>query len=307
MSTAAPPAGLTVTRIPDPAEPVPAVAWPTVGLLVLGYVLWFGSAAAYLTGTFAWWVSIPISAAASYMLFTVAHDTAHHSVSSNKALNDWLGRLSTPLFAPHASLPTWRFIHMQHHRFTNHEDGSDPDAYTMRGPSWQRPFRWITIDLYYMVFYLPKLMKRPRQERIEQLITLVVFAGVIVASIVTGNFVNLLVVLILPCRLAVLYLAWAFDYLPHNGLHDKPSDNKLRTTRNRIGLERLMSPMLLYQNYHLVHHLHPLVPFYRYIAVWRRNEEKYLEGDPALSTVRGRELTADEYRQIRELAGHHHG
>jgi ring-1,2-phenylacetyl-CoA epoxidase subunit PaaE len=176
----------------------------------------------------------------------------------------------------------------------------------MRGPAWQRPFRWITIDLYYMVFYLPKLSTRPRQEQIEEGITLVVLTAVIVVSIVTGNFVNLLAVLIVPCRLAVLYLAWAFDYLPHNGLRDKPSENKLRTTRNRIGLEFLVSPMLLYQNYHLVHHLHPLVPFYRYIAVWRRNEEEYLEGDPALSTVRGRELTSDEYRQMRELAGHHH-
>ena len=63
-----------------------------------------------------------------------------------------------------------------------------------------------------------------------------------------------------------------------------PTEDKLKTTRNRIGGERWISPVMLYQNYHLVHHLHPLVPFYRYIAVWRRNEAKYLEGDPALST-----------------------
>ena len=33
---------------------------------------------------------------------------------------------------------------------------------------------------------------------------------------------------------------------------------------------------MLYQNYHLVHHLHPVIPFYRYVAVWRRGEESYL-------------------------------
>ena len=49
-------------------------------------------------------------------------------------------------------------------------------------------------------------------------------------------------------------------------------------------MERLLTPVLLYQNYHLVHHLHPLIPFYRYIAVWRRNESEYLSGDPELST-----------------------
>ena len=57
---------------------------------------------------------------------------------------------------------------------------------------------------------------------------------------------------------------------------------------------------------HLVHHLHPIVPFYRYLAVWRRNEERYLEGDPALSTVGGRPLTVDEYRELCKLAEHEH-
>lgn len=55
----------------------------------------------------------------------------------------------------------------------------------------------------------------------------------------------------------------------------------------------------------LRHHLHPLIPFYRYLVVWRRNEEQYLSGDPALSTIRGRELTVDEYRRIRELSRPH--
>ena len=48
------------------------------------------------------------------------------------------------------------------------------------------------------------------------------------------------------------------------------------------------------------------MPFYRYLAVWRRNEDRYLEGDPALSTVRGRPLTSDEYRELRKLAAHEH-
>jgi fatty acid desaturase len=112
-------------------------------------------------------------------------------------------------------------------------------------------------------------------------------------------------VFFLPSRLAILFLAWAFDYLPHSGLHHKPTEDKLKTTRNRVGAERLLSPVMLYQNYHLVHHLHPVVPFYRYIAVWRRNEDKYLEGEPALSTVGGREITPEEYRKMRELVHHH--
>ena len=128
---------------------------------------------------------------------------------------------------------------------------------------------------------------------------MVVVIAITVAAIATGHGLDILVLYYLPCRLAVLWLAFAFDYLPHNGLHHKPTEDKFKTTRNRVGAERLLSPTLLYQNYHLVHHLHPVVPFYRYLKVWRRSEEQYLERDPALSTVGGRPLTADEYRQLR--------
>jgi hypothetical protein len=47
------------------------------------------------------------------------------------------------------------------------------------------------------------------------------------------------------------------------------------------------------------------VPFHRYIAVWLRNEEDYLAHDPALSTVRGRPITTEEYRRMRDIAHHH--
>ena len=74
-------------------------------------------------------------------------------------------------------------------------------------------------------------------------------------------------------------LAWWFDWLPHHGLEDTQTENRYRATRNRVGLEWLFTPLMLSQNYHLVHHLHPSVPFYRYLKTWRRNEEAYLERD----------------------------
>ena len=133
-----------------------------------------------------------------------------------------------------------------------------------------------------------------------------IVGAITAAAVATGYRFEILALYYLPCRLAALFLGFAFDYLPHHGLHHKPSEDRLKTTRNRVGAERLLSPALLYQNYHLVHHLHPAVPFYRYLKVWRRNEEKYLAGDPALSTIGGRPLTVDEYRQLRELVEHHH-
>lgn len=298
-------APVSVTRIPDPAEPVPQIAWPTLALLLGGLALFAGPTVAALSGLWPWPISTLLNAVAIYVLFTVAHDAAHHSASSASTLNTWMGRFAVPFLSPAFGFGAFRFIHMQHHRFTNHDDGRDPDHYTMEGPSWQRLPRFATLDLSYLRFYWGHRRKRSRREFVEigvQLaICLVLFAWLIAA----GHGLDLVLLYLLPQRLAIVYLAWAFDYLPHSRLHHRPAEDRLKTTRNRVGGEWWASPILLYQNYHLVHHLHPVVPFYRYLAVWRRNEEAYLEGGPVLSTLRGRPITAEEYRQMRQLVEEH--
>ena len=294
-----------IRRIPDPAEPVPAVAWPTLALFVSALAIASVSSALAVADVLPWPVSTLLNAIASFMLFTVSHEASHHSASSDDRLNLWMGRIATPLFAAHAGFSAWRYIHMQHHRFTNESDGRDPDHYTNRGPRWLAPLRWITIDLWYIVFYVPRIRSRPRAEKVETAIQLLVVAAASAALIVTGNAFWLLVLYVLPLRLAILALGWAFDYLPHHGLHETASENRFGTTRNRVGAERILSPLMLYQNYHLVHHLHPVIPFYRYVKVWRRAEQDYLANDPPLSTVGGRALTTDEYRRLRALADHH--
>ena len=103
---------------------------------------------------------------------------------------------------------------------------------------------------------------------------------------------------LIPERIAMFVLAWWFDWLPHHGLEETQSENRYRATRNRVGMEWLFTPLMLSQNYHLVHHLHPSVPFYRYVKTWRRNEEAYLERDAAISTVFGNTLNPDEFRRV---------
>jgi ring-1,2-phenylacetyl-CoA epoxidase subunit PaaE len=274
--------------------------------MVSALALFAGSTAAAVAGAGPWPISVVFNAIAIYMLFTVAHDAAHHSASSEGALNRWMGRLSIPFLSPAFGFGAFRFIHMQHHRFTNHDDGRDPDHYTMEGPGWQRPLRFLTLDLHYLRFYMPRIGSRPRAEKVEIAIQLIVFAALCLWLVATGSFWEFALLYLVPQRIAIAYLAWAFDYLPHSSLHSKPTEDRLKTTRNRIGGERWISPLLLYQNYHLVHHLHPVVPFYRYIQVWRRNERAYLDGDPALSTLRGRPITVDEYRAMRKLVDDHH-
>jgi fatty acid desaturase len=53
----------------------------------------------------------------------------------------------------------------------------------------------------------------------------------------------------------------------------------------RTGWEWLLTPLMMYQNYHLVHHLYPTVPFYRYKKAWLAREQFHESHQPAKVTA----------------------
>ena len=287
--------------LPDPGVPVPRLALPTLALFLVGLVVWCVSTWGALTRQWPLWLTIPVNAAVSFTMFTVLHDAVHYSISRRRWVNALLGRLAIPFFVPYASAPLFGFVHIEHHRNTNEDLRADPDAWATDGPWWQLPFRWLTIDLWYACFYVRNVRRRSGRELAETVaVVAVVAAGLVVAGF-TGTLWAVAVVLLIPGRIALGVLAWWFDWLPHHGLEVTQRENRYRATRIRVGLEWLLTPVLLYQNYHLVHHLHPSIPFYRYIAAWRRNEQAYLERDAAIMTAFGRDLSVEEYRVWREL------
>jgi len=291
----------TIRTIPNPAVERPRFAWPTIALFVGGWSLWTSSTALALAGFWPWPVSALVNCVAAFILFTVSHEASHNAISTHGALNDWLGRLSLLAWVTVPIFGTYRFVHSQHHRFTNHDDGRDPEHYNQRGPGWLLPLRWVTQDLFYMTWYLPQFRDRPRRERVEFGLAWLFTGSAFAALALTGNWLLLFGLWLGPARLTLGLIGWAFDYLPHHGLDHTPDEDRAKATRNRVFAERVLTPLLMYQNYHLVHHLHPLIPFYRYISTWRRAEDDYLAAEPALTTPLGRPLTPEEYRALREM------
>ncbi|BBX87468.1 fatty acid desaturase [Mycolicibacterium aubagnense] len=290
------------TALPDPGEQVPKLAWPTVALFLAGAVAFAASTVAYLVGAVPTWVPIVVNAVVSFTMFTVAHDAIHYAISSTRWVNGLVGRLAVPFVQPMISFPSFGFIHIEHHRHSN-DDENDPDTFASHGPAWQLPLRWALLDVSYGGYLIRKLRGRPKAEVVETLACVTIsVAGLIVASM-SGHFWTLAVVFIIPQRIAVVVLAWWFDWMPHHGLEDTQRSDRYRATRTRVGMEWLYTPLMLSQNYHLVHHLHPSVPFYRYTKTWRRNEEAYLDRGAAISTVFGQELNSDQFREWKQLNG----
>ena len=69
----------------------PKIAWPTIILLVVSFVIFGLSTLAYVEGVLPLVWAIIINAIAAYLSFTPAHDASHGSVSSSRELNDWVG------------------------------------------------------------------------------------------------------------------------------------------------------------------------------------------------------------------------
>lgn len=268
----------------------PRIAWPTLTLFLVSVAGWAGATALAVASLIPAWTAVAVNAVTSFWLFTVMHDASHNAVSARRRLNDWIGRIAILFLSPLPIFRAFRFIHMQHHRFAN--EPGDPDGWCGGGRRWTLPLRWATLDLHYYAWYLPRLAERPASERRETLLAVVLGSSAVLVLALAGLGAEMLLYWILPSRLAIFWLALAFDFLPHHPHQVAERDNPWQATSNRVGLEWLLTPLLLYQNYHLVHHLYPRVPFYRYLRLWRTRETEHLANDPYLVDPLGRRLPA---------------
>lgn len=275
----------------------PQVAWPTVGLFGVALVAYLGSTVMGVTGGWPTWASVALNAVCAYWMFTVVHDASHNSLSLHRWFNDGLGRIASLTLLPLPIFRAFRFIHMQHHRFSNEAD--DPDHWVGQGSKWTLLLRCALMDLHYLVWYAPRIKARPRDEVRDTVVSAIVGVAVLAALISLGWGWEVLLFWLLPARIAVTFLALAFDYWPHSPYKATEAENKYIATSVRAGGEWWLTPLLLAQNYHLVHHLYPLVPFYRYVQVWRARERFHLAQSPLIVSVGGQELSQAAYLAAR--------
>jgi fatty acid desaturase/ferredoxin len=296
--------GAAVGRgVPDPGITLPKIAVPTVLVWLCSVVVWAAATAVVLSDASRWWlaVTIPVQALVTFAMFTVLHESIHHTASRLAWVNQLFGRLSMPFVELGGTFPVLRYIHIEHHRHTNEDIHADPDAWSDAGPRWQLPLRWMTIDAWYFRFYLPRIRHGPRKEVTGFVTNLAVVIALLGALIGTGYGWELVLIYLIPQRLGIAILAWLFNWLPHHDLGVTASIDRFQAARVRVGWERVMNPLLFYQNYHLVHHIHPTIPFYLLVKAWKNTEADYLDRNVPITTVWGREWTPSEYRAWREI------
>jgi fatty acid desaturase len=210
-----------------------------------------------------------LSSVLSYLAYTPLHEAAHGGIGKPLALNLWTGRVAGLFF--YSPFKAYRHMHIEHHRHVNHES-KDPDLWS--GKSFPL-LRWITQDLHYYWIFLRDAPRLDRSVRSEAYVQMAFSLAIAAVAICFGYGKIVLWGWFLPARVAIAWLAFSFNYLPHY-----PHDPALRDTEFKATMIRSSGWLdwpLLMQNFHLIHHLYPKVPFYRYRRIWTVSRNRLLE------------------------------
>lgn len=274
----------------------PRVAWPTVILLAICVAVLATSVTMGVTRAIPLWVACAINTVIAYLLFSVIHDSIHRAVSTNIRINDWCGRIAATGMSPGTTLGLFRWGHIQHHRHTS--GPGDPDNWLHDSRAWTLPLRWAVIDVYYLIFAIRSGDRVARRHVPPALIGAGITVALAAALLTMGYWAELLMLWLVPTRLQAVLLGFTFFWLPHVPHDVSAADDPYRATTIRQGFEWLLTPLLQYHNYHLIHHLYPRTPFYNNLRVWRLLEPELRQH--TLAVQRGFRILPHPERPVRQ-------
>ncbi|MFQ1701765.1 fatty acid desaturase [Loktanella agnita] len=251
------------------------ICWPTLLLIVTCYTIWLASL---------WFLplllGVPVAGLAIALHASLQHEVIHGHPTRWQRLNDALICLPLNLVIPYER---FRATHLAHHNDATLTDPyDDPETYYLATETWAR---------------LPGLLQRVL--RINNTLAGRLALGPIVGQVAfllsewcvrDGNVIRGWVAY-LPAALVVLAVVimapmplWAYLIAAYLGL----ALLKLRTFLEHQAHERasgrsviiedrgLFALLFLNNNLHVVHHMHPKVPWYVLPALYRARRDHYL-------------------------------
>jgi len=254
---------------------LPRIAWVTIGLFVLDLVVMVSLVALSELGFVHRYVVSAMLTVCMFVMFTVTHDAIHGSISGIPWINGLVGRVAAGTMGPMACYAMFYALHHMHHRFTNNP-AKDPDSWVSHGSIAMAPIRCLLNSWWYVVFYVKHIRERPLLEILESLAFITVQVCLLSTAYEHGWMKFLLAYWIVPSTLSHALLAFFFDYIPHHHQTATPIQSRYHTTsilQTYQILQPLLSLLLQYQDYHLIHHLYPTIPFYRYADKWREKQQ----------------------------------
>lgn len=246
---------------------IPLISPYQIGLILFAYTCFLGGIYLHLAYKVSLWIVYPIMTFGVFCAYTPLHEGTHHALSSNKFINDVLGTISGFLLVPFVNMPSYRYLHLAHHRYVGDED-LDPDEMFVRLPTRYPPFGYLILffpDLLWGYWSIFKGWKRISTRL--KIYLMATFAGTIifhVAWFVSPYWYEFLLLFVIPSRLGSFYTAFAFAHIQHtDGV--EWSEHPFKTTYKIQGSWYYLKSLLA-QSDHWLHHFLPHIPWYRYKA-----------------------------------------
>ena len=225
---------------------------PTLLMFLAVFTMFVLSNCGYWLWEWPHWCCFVINVLALHIAGTVIHDACHQSAHPNRVVNAILGHASALMLV--FAFPVFTRVHLQHHAHVN-DPKNDPDHYVSTGgPLWLIPVRF----LYHEVFFFKRQLWR-KYELLEWFLSRL-FVGAIFYISIQYHFLGyILNFWFIPSAVVGLALGLFFDYLPH-----RPHQERDRWKNACVYPSPILNLLIMGQNYHLIHHLWPSIPWYNY-------------------------------------------
>lgn len=253
-----------------------AVAWPTVwtALAIVGAFATVTTLGAM--HVIPLWLGLILNTFILYLDQTPLHEACHGNIAGKESRMLWLNH--TVGFVCGAILlheyKAFRHMHLTHHRDTNNPE-LDPDHWVAVEGKLNVLWRCLTIVWWYHQYFWKHIAfhahipgMRPLTIHIG-IMYLLLFGLALVLSVM-GYWREVLALWIVPHILASAIIIYFFAYLPHmpHKLHQRYRDTNIFWFKGKV-LGPIVNGLYMFQNFHLVHHLFPRVPFYFYPKAFR--------------------------------------
>ncbi len=228
-------------------------------LMFLGSVTLISvSTIGYFLGNWPGWCVFCMNVLSLHLAGTVVHDASHNAAHRNRTINAVLGHGSALILG--FSFPVFTRVHLQHHAHVNDPE-NDPDHFVSTGgPLWLIAARFFYHEIY---FFQRRLWRN--WELLEWFLGRLA-VGLLVFAACQFDFLGYIFNFwFSPALVVGIALGLFFDYLPH-----RPFEERDRWKNARVYPGAVLNLLIMGQNYHLVHHLWPSVPWYRYKPTYER-------------------------------------
>ncbi|MDA0673912.1 MAG: fatty acid desaturase [Cyanobacteria bacterium] len=242
-----------------PLKTVPAAFLKADGGLSPNLLMFVSSVALISTSTlgyFLWgwpgWCVFAMNVLSLHLSGTVIHDASHNAAHRNRVVNAALGHGSALILG--FSFPVFTRVHLQHHAHVNDPE-NDPDHFVSTGgPLWLIAARFFYHEIY---FFRRRLWRK--YELLEWFLGRFAVAALVFTACQFDFLGYIFNYWFSPALVVGIALGLFFDYLPH-----RPFEERDRWKNARVYPSAVLNLLIMGQNYHLIHHLWPSIPWYRY-------------------------------------------